>query len=287
MRRPHALSVLLTVVIARPAYADDEARELFERALALKDVNNYADACPLFERSMRLAPGAGTLLNVAACLSHFGRYQEARALFERVEREATAAGATKAAERARAEIIALDKVMPQLTIELGSMPTSTTVELDGKPIAVGTQLPIDPGTHRIRAAGARHVDYVAKAGHTGTITLETAGRQRPREVLYLSAGAGGALVLGTITGIVTLSKRNHALERCERTDGTLVCDSQGAVNQLDTAQSLSHVTTGLFAIGLGLGAAAGYLEWRSRREPPPIVIESGPERVSVGIRGRW
>ncbi len=287
MRRSDALSVLLIAALGSPAYADDEARALFERALALKDVNNYADACPLFEQSMRLAPGVGTQLNVAACLSHFGRYQEARALFERIERDATEAGATKAAERARAEIVALDKVMPQLTIELGAIPSSTTIELDGKPIATGTQHPIDPGTHRIRAAGVRRVDFVAKAGHTSTITLEPVTRQRPREVLYLSAGAGGALLVGTITGIVTLSKRNHALERCDRVDTTLVCDSPGAVNQLDTAQTLSHVTTGLFVIGLGLGAAAGYLEWRSRREPPPIVIEPGPDRVSVGIRGHW
>lgn len=286
MRRSHALSVLLTV-IASPAYADDEARELFERALALKDVNNYADACPLFEQSMRLAPGAGTQLNVAACLSHFGKYKEAKALFERVEREATAAGATKAAERARAEIIALDKVMPQLTIELGSMPSGTTVELDGKPVETGTQMPIDPGPHTIRAFGARRVDYVAKAGHTGTVKLEEITRERPRLVLYAGAGAGGALLLGTITGIVTLSKRNHALESCETTGGTLICDNPGAVDQLDTARSLSHVTTALFVIGLGLGGAAGYLEWRSRREPPPLVIESGPDRVSVGIRGRW
>lgn len=287
MRRSDALSVLLIAALGSPAHADDEARALFERALALKDVNNYADACPLFEQSMRLAPGVGTQLNVAACMSHFGRYQEARALFERIEREATTAGATKAAERARAEIIALDKVMPQLTIELGTIPSSTTVELDGKPITVGTQFPIDPGSHRIRAAGARRVDFVAKAGHTSTITLEEVTRQRPREVLYLSAGAGGALLVGTITGIATLSKRNHALERCDRVDGTLLCDSPGAVKQLDTAQTLSHVTTGLFVIGLGLGAAAGYLEWRSRREPPPIVIESGPDRVTVGIGGRW
>lgn len=130
MRRPDALSVLLTVAtFTSPAFADgdeDDARKLFERALAFKDVNNYADACPLFEQSMRLAPGVGTQLNVAACLSHFGKYQEARALFEKVEREATEAGATKAAERARAEITALDKVMPQLTIELGTLPATSS-----------------------------------------------------------------------------------------------------------------------------------------------------------------
>jgi hypothetical protein len=55
---------------------------------------------------------------------------------------------------------------------------------------------------------------------------------------------------------------------------------------LNSARSLSHLTTGLFAIGLGAAGAAAYFERRFRKLPP-IVIESGPKRVGVAIGGRW
>jgi hypothetical protein len=292
MRRPDAVSVqlslglVLVVAIGGTARAD-EAGELFRRALALKDANQHSEACALFERSMRLAPADGTLLNVALCWkNHFGRFLEARAMFEKVEREAIAAGKTTVAEHARKELDALAQIMPHVTIELGNVPNGTVVELDGKPVATGTRLPLDPGTRKIRAYGARRVDYVAKAGQAGKVTLESSERTRPRQVLRLAAAGGGAMLLGSITGIVTLRKRDSAKAQCTTEMNELVCP-QAALDRFDTARTLSHVTTGLFVVGIGLAGAAGFFEWKRRRELPPLVVEPSPDQVTVSLRGRW
>jgi tetratricopeptide (TPR) repeat protein len=277
------LSVLAIAALASSAYADTEAAELFNRGVELRKAGNYAEACPLFEQSMRLAPAIGTLLNVADCRRQQGRYAEAIALFERAEREATTAGKPAAAKLARDKITELETQVPFLTIELGALPSGTVVELDGKPVAAGAKVPVDAGPHEIRAAGARPVRYVAKVGHAGTVTLEPAAHVRPREVWILGGAAAGTLLVGAIAGVATLRRRDSALAQC---DANVMC-SQDALDQLNSARTLSHMTTGLFVIGLGLAGAAGYFEWKSRREVPPIVIEPGADRLTVAVGGRW
>src|SRR5262249_1127406 len=74
------------------------------------------------------------------------------------------------------------------------------------------------------------------------------GDRRP---LYLG-GAGATLILtGTITGILSLTKKSDGIALCSGPENALVCGPEGSA-KLDTARTLTHVTTAFFVIGGGL-----------------------------------
>ena len=86
-------------IVARPAHAQTSeanaaaAESLFQEARRLAEAKRLGEACPKFLASHKLAPGVGTLLNLADCYekngqiaSAWARFHEAIALAQRVNR---------------------------------------------------------------------------------------------------------------------------------------------------------------------------------------------------------
>jgi len=57
------------------------AEQLFNQGRDLSKVNNWADACPKFEASLRYDPVLGTRLNLATCYEHVGKLASAWGLY--------------------------------------------------------------------------------------------------------------------------------------------------------------------------------------------------------------
>src|SRR5262245_40354409 len=78
-----ASSVLASaLLVSAPAFAQPKrdavaADYLFREARKASRAGNYAKACPLFAESLRLDPGAGTLMNLADCEEHLGQIASA------------------------------------------------------------------------------------------------------------------------------------------------------------------------------------------------------------------
>jgi len=284
--------VVVIAVSSGVAAADDDADEqpseataLFTRGRELMKAGNQREACPLFETSLRLAPALGTELNLALCWATTGRLVDALHMFQTVEREAGAANQPQREQLAREGIDSLAQRMPTLTVALGALPTGTIVELDGKPIEVGTAVAVDPGEHRIEASGARRVQLTTVEHHAAVLTLEpVAAYDRPIEVWAVGGAAAAVLLAGTITGITALRERDAAIaNHCHPVMGVERCDPRGGV-LLDRARTVSHVTTGLFVAGIAAAGVAVYLELGARkREQPPLVIGVGPDGGSVSF----
>ena len=59
------------------------------------------------------------------------------------------------------------------------------------------------------------------------------------------------LVAGTITGILTFSKKGEGLDLCDGPDDMPVCGPDGRA-ALDSARTYSHLSTAFFLVGGGL-----------------------------------
>src|SRR6185436_4269196 len=95
-RRGASLVAAAILFQALPAAAqssnDAAARALFAEGRKLSSEGKWQEACPKFEESLRLVPGAGTRFNLADCWEHIGRTASAWSGFLDVAAEAKAAG---------------------------------------------------------------------------------------------------------------------------------------------------------------------------------------------------
>lgn len=131
------------------------ARALFADGRRLVDAGNYAEACPKFEESLRLYPGAGTKFNLADCFEHLGRTASAWSLFLDVASASRVAERIEREQVARRRAAALEPKLTRLVVEVVSAVDGLAVERDGVAVGVaslGIPIPVDPGEHRIAAS---------------------------------------------------------------------------------------------------------------------------------------
>lgn len=280
-----SLGIAIVLALSSPAVAEDleRAQELFEKGRALVAENNYKEACPLFEEALGLGAGIGTKLNLATCWSKIGRLIDAKKLFESILLETKTPEMSKARLVAEQGIADVDDRMPKLQIERGGLSSTVTIYLDGiELVDTSDPIPVDPGKHEIEAEGAPTQTVVAVEKKVIEVILvaseDTGGigpvePQKPkwwhgdRRPLYVG-GAGGVLLLtGTITGIVTLAKKSSGVDLCDGPENDLMCPPEGAA-KLDSARTLSHVTTAFFVIGTGLVVTGVIWKLQERNRKP-------------------
>src|SRR5580765_1782681 len=160
MRRTYGILIVLLVAAGRTqAQSGDSsaiAEQLFNQARELAKVNQWAEACPKFEASLRYDPVLGTRLNLATCYEHIGKLASAWGLYRESIELANKAGDTKRAEYAQKQATALEPRLPKLAISApSSPPTGFVVKRDDTAVdagALGVALYVDPGTHKVTAS---------------------------------------------------------------------------------------------------------------------------------------
>ncbi|MBS2017009.1 MAG: hypothetical protein JST00_29245 [Deltaproteobacteria bacterium] len=177
-----ASALFASIVLARPiaAHAQNEggaaaAESLFQEGRKLMDQRRYGEACPKLAASHKLAPGVGTLLNLADCYekdnklaSAWARFHEAIALAQRLGRKDREQTARERADRLEPRLIRLTILAKDRDVE---------VKLDGNVLdgaALGTPVPVDAGKHGIEAR--------AKGKKPFTTTLEVSERTKTPSV---------------------------------------------------------------------------------------------------------
>jgi hypothetical protein len=151
-----AVASVSTPAFAEPTAAEKAlARTLFEQGRNLAREGKWTDACPKFEESERLDHGIGTLFNLSDCNEHIGKTASAWIGFSEVadlaKRNGQAERETIARARANSIVPKLSKIKIRVVPPL---PAGLEVKLDDKPvgaIALETDIPVDPGTHKVAA----------------------------------------------------------------------------------------------------------------------------------------
>ncbi len=280
-------AAMLCAPLARAAGADDKAaaQVLFEEGRKLMEQGKYADACPKLESSQRLDPGAGTLLNLAACYDKNGQTASAWVTYT----DAATASRDRHPDwtaRAEARAKALFPTLSHLTIVVPSAPEGLAVLRDGKPIdpgSFGSAMPIDPGHHVVEATAAnkkpfhQELDVGAQAAEARvTVKLEDApAATTPEHVAFgpvspvppedTSRGAGlrvagltilgvgvAGVIVGGVFGGLAIGKKNDAAPNC--TSDFSRCNTTGKA-AVDDAMTFGLVSTIGFVAGAVLAAA--------------------------------
>lgn len=275
----------------------EDAAALFERGRLLAKDGNHKEACPLFEQSLGLLPALGTELNLALCWTAVGRLVEAAALFDGLIEKTTGPEQAKRHEIVVRAAETLAKRIPRLNIELPV--EASNLRIDGKEAIEGPTA-VDPGTHVIEADGAAKQTVELAEGQELKIVMVAGkgqveppppppppGTKRNRLPWYIGGAGVGVLVIGTITGVVVLSRRDAGLDRCEYDiNDDLRCEPRGA-ELLDSARTLSHVTTGMFIVGGALLATGVVLEVLERKKHPVITGWIGRNGAGLAFEKTW
>jgi hypothetical protein len=282
-----ASSFLATSAMAAPSAADREtARSLLEQGRALSDRGDVKEALTRFKAADDIMHVPSTAIRVAKAQAALGLLVEARDTISTIQRMPAAQNEPQPFKEARAEAEALDATLaprvPSLTITVtGAAPgEEATLTLDGValPAAVlGLPRVVDPGHHIIAAktpttAGTKEVDIKEAEQRKLEVTLVPTGAapvvvetpppaepqtttkhvHSPTLVTWSGVGlAGAGVIVGTITGVMVLSKKSTLNSECMNK----VCAGSSA-SDLDSANSLATVSTvGFIAAGVGAAVA--------------------------------
>lgn len=131
------------------------AEQLFRDGRALLEAGRIDEACDKLAASQRLAPALGTQLNLAICREQQGKTATAWSMFADVEAAALRNGDGARASVAQRHEAALAGKLKKIVIEVPAPPPGMIVKLDGTALpagALGTEIPLDPGTHDLVVA---------------------------------------------------------------------------------------------------------------------------------------
>ena len=249
-----ALFAIVCAAMPRMALASPSEQEksvaqsLFDRARSLAEAGKFTDACPLFEESQRLDPGAGTQLNLALCYEGEQRLAKAYGLFNEALSAAIRDGRNERRSIAEEHLATLGPRLSMLTI---AVPEEARVAelilwLDGEKISSassGVPIAVDGGSHKVEATARQHhpvstdVDVkperdrvtvtiprlIAQAVPKAAAPVPEASRKalpmaamgpRTKERLPVAWGLGaaglGLVSVGAVTGVMALVRDGEA-----------------------------------------------------------------------------
>jgi hypothetical protein len=283
------------------------AAELLDsEATSLMQEHRYAEACPKFAESDRIQPGTGVLLRLALCYELSGRTASAWASFREAAGRARRVGDASVAELASRRADGLEPRLAKLVVRVsgdGSVPVD--VRLDGSPLApstIGVEVPIDPGTHTLKAVAAGRRPFLKTFSVTAGGGVTAIGVDLPPErstegpspgrTAAIAAGGIGlvGVAVGSILGVAAMSNWNRAKSEC--THGTSGCspealDLQATINNEALGSSIAFVAG-------AVGIAAGVVLWLTspagaggRHEATVVAPTTDGHRFGLSLSGTF
>lgn len=318
--RALTLFVLGTCLSAGTAFAQQspppppsEADKLFEEGRQLLEGGRASDACPKFEASQKLDPARGTLINIGACYAATGRLVEALAVYKDVEQQSIAANDQTRVQAARAQIAALDKIIPHVTIAVANRVPGLAIELDGALVPEGEWADHrrNPGQVTIRAYATGHQDYSATEtvkpdGATTAIRVPalvptpvvtppldtkptpiavTTQRGSSRKLVAYVVGGAGIATFGVGVGI-GLKARSDWNAVCDHSTSPPTCTS-GELTQNEEARSLATKGTYVGIAGLAMIGAGVVLYLTAPKTETIVTPTVTPDGAGVSFSGTF
>jgi tetratricopeptide (TPR) repeat protein len=180
-----ALAPLLASVPVQAQEAQDQAaaRALFEDGRKLLHAGKYAEACSTLEAASKLYASPGILLNLGDCFDKLGRTASAWTEFGAAATVASRANRNDQVAEANRRQAEVEPKLARLTVHVATSVPGLSVSRDDVNLASGVwgnALPIDPGSHTIRAEATGYASW------STTVTVNTPGKTVTVEVPTLT-----------------------------------------------------------------------------------------------------
>jgi hypothetical protein len=255
------------------------AKDLFDKGVKLMeegkcdekptDIAKCKQARDSFKRAYDITGALGALRNLAYVEKGLGMTASAARDFRDLARKAPLdpkPERRKWAEFAKEEADALEPRVPHLTVKLVDKAPGTKITLDGEALpeaAWNTSMPVDPGTHSVRAEAPGRLPFEGtatlgdKQEKTIVVSLDvdtkpSDGDKAPSKVAPMIVTGLGVVGVGVGLGLGYMSMK----KRDDSCDANKVCDPQG----LEDGRSLANTSTIVTGIGAGV-LVAGVIWW--------------------------
>jgi len=283
--RPICLALTLGVgsLGPRDAAAQDaaelqEARDKFQKALALQTGGDWAGALALLKEVAAVRSTPQVRFNIALCEENLGQLVAAVGDYELAAADARSAGDHEVVEEAQRRLAELKGRIPKIVVARGINADTATITLDGVTLGdqvIGKEMNVDPGPHVItaRAAGFESFRTTVRVDEAETqrveVTLEpTPGAVAPlppppppkvppetstnETAAYIVGGVG---VASLATAGVMFGLRQGALNELERecVDNTCPEEARSTADRGELYTLLGNVALGVGALGVGVG----------------------------------
>jgi hypothetical protein len=279
MRRSiSACAVIVALFSAAVVHADaaEHAKTLYNEGLDLRDNGDHAGAKKMFEAALARVRSPIVALDLAREHAALGEVVAAQAVAESIAKIPVAAEETEKSTVARAEAAKLAAELEKRVAVLQIVTGPALIVIDGvhvDPVDAARRR-VDPGKHTVHVGLSRY-DVDLKEGEVKRIVVDVPASPvvapiapapakndvaPPRYTLtYVGlATAGAGLAVGTITGILALSRADSARDKCDA-DGRCSTDVSRDVSAVRTLGTISTISFAVSGAGLIL-AAFGYTQ---------------------------
>jgi hypothetical protein len=261
-----------------PDAPDASDAVIAQSASASFDNHDYAAALKQFRRAAVVAPSLIVDLYIARSRVALGQLVQAAEDYRSVVASAVPSAKDAAIASARDELAQLRPRIPSIELALGDAEQRSRnlrLVMDGRMVAYGAPVPVDPGHHEVVASDAdgeqARLSFDITEGEAKTMGMtwlsaggrgakkqdQVAGASSARRnwgVVALTVGATG-LGIGTVTGIAALSRYSAAEAHCPAgrcVEGTPVPENQSGFYALRTISAAGYAV-GAAGIGTWLG----------------------------------
>lgn len=258
------------------------ARRKFQKALALQTAGDWAGALALLKEVADIRSTPQVLFNIALCEENLGQLVAALGDYELAATDARAEGIALVETEALERIERLQARIPRLRVERGQEAARANVSLDGVELgelALGREMPVDPGTHEVRGSVPGRPDFVEEVRvaerERVTVTIRFEAPPAPPPVRRESeAGVSGQHVMGYVSGgvgLVSLAAAGafYALRYDAQQELDELCPTRSgcpAEGRDIEERGRRHTMYGNVALGVGLaGLATAAVLWLTDR----------------------
>jgi tetratricopeptide (TPR) repeat protein len=220
-----ALCALIASVSTRAqAQAEDQAaaRQLFEDGRRLLKNGQYSEACQKLQAASRLYASPGILLNLGDCYDKIGRTASAWTEFGEAAAAAGRVHRNDQVNEARRRQAAAEPKLTRLAIRVASPVAGLTITRDDSEVAsaaLGEAIPVDPGTHQVRAEAPGYESWstsvvASTPGQTITVDVPalTATPAPPAPPPAAESTPTGSAAPAAFVDNTTARRRSHTVD---------------------------------------------------------------------------